>query len=351
MTIHILGAWFFWLLVFVYSILGAIDFGSSFWRWYYHLRGYVGAESVAATYLSPTWELINAFLIVIPVALVGLFPNAAFTYGTILALPATLLLILLALRGAYLQFGYASKRFQTHTLLVSGVTGLLLPGMFIALLPLSQGGYVQVAQGNDILRLGKFFSSVSVYLFMTFGIVLSLYISTLFLARYAQQAKEWRAYHRFVGGARWTGPLSLLLGIGAFLIPTPGGLHLIQNGLRNPFFEPFLMMSLIAFLLSYAGILTNKRGEEISNRRALWQLVFGVIQIVASQLAYAVAHAPYLLYPLVTINSSATNRLMFLSTLMVLFFGLVILSPLLLWFRRLFITDAEYVATHIREPH
>ncbi|WP_348520846.1 cytochrome d ubiquinol oxidase subunit II [Alicyclobacillus fastidiosus] len=202
-----------------------------------------------------------------------------------------------------------------------------------------------------MLRLGRFFSSISVYLFMAFGIVLSFYISTLFLARYAQQAKEWRAYHRFVGGARWTGPLSLLLGVCAFFVPTPNGLHLIQNGLKNPLFEPFLIVSLITFLLGYTGILTNKQGEEISSRRALWQLGFGVAQVIASQLAYAIAHAPYLLYPFVTIESSATNRSMFLSTLLVLFFGLVVLSPLLLWFRRLFITDAEYVATHIREPH
>lgn len=351
MTLPILGAWFFWLLVFVYSILGAIDFGSSFWRWYFHLRGYVSAESVATTYLSPTWELINAFLIVIPVALVGLFPTAAFTYGTILALPATLLLILLALRGAYLQFGYASKRFQTHTILVSGLTGLLLPGMFIALLPLSQGGYVKVIGGNFVLQLGMFFTSISVYLFMAFGTVLAFYISTLFLARYAQQAEQWNAYHRFVTGARWTAPVSLVLGACALFLPTPGGMHLMQNGFQNPLFGLLMGISLIAFLLSYGSILTARQGQMVSGRRSLWQLGFGLIQIVSSQLAYAIAHAPYLLYPYVTIQSSATNHTMLLSTLLVLFFGLVILSPLLLWFRRLFIVDAEYVATHMRDRH
>lgn len=351
MTILIMGAWFFWLLVFVYSILGAIDFGSSFWRWFFHMRGFAYAESVASTYLSPTWELINAFLIVIPVALVGLFPKAAFTYGTILALPATLLLILLSLRGAYLQFGYASQRFQTHTLFVSGLTGLLLPGMFIALLPLSQGGYISLIDGHLIFHVKMFFTSISVYLYMAFGVALSLYLSALFLARYAQQAEQWSAYYRFVSGARWIGSVSLFLGASALFYPTPHGMHLMENGLRHPTFIFLMAGSLLAFLLSYSLILSTRRDRKISNMRALWQLGLALAQVVLSQLGYAIAHAPYLLYPYLTFQSSSSNSLMFRSTLLVLLLGLVVLSPLLLWFRRLFIVDAEYVATHMKERH
>lgn len=349
MSLEMLGGWFFWLLVFVYSILGAIDFGTSFWRFYYHIRGFVAAESVAATYLSPTWELINAFLIVIPVAMVGLFPQAAFVYGTILALPATLLLILLALRGAYLQFGYASVRFQKHSLYVAGLTGLLLPGMFIALLPLSQGGFVQIVHGNPQLEIGRFFTSPSVYLYIAFGIALCLYISTLFLAKYAHFAEEWTAYARFVRGAVWTGPLSLLLGGIAFSIPIQGSLPLLSQGIKNPFFLILMGIALLSFVISYTSMVTQKKTSMVSRRRVLWQLGAGLTQIVCSLLAYGIGHSPYLLYPFLTIQSAATNHIMFLSTLLVLFFGLILLSPILLWFRRLFIVDAEFVATHMHD--
>jgi len=344
-----MGAAFLWVLVFVYSILGAIDFGSSFWRWVFHLRGNWNAESVAATYVSPTWELINAFLVVIPVALVGLFPAAAYAFGTVLALPATLLLILLALRGAYLQFGYASARFRKHMVYVTGITGLLLPGVFIALLPLTQGGFVTRVGNSYAFAAGAFFSSIPVYLFMAFGITLALYLSALFLARYAQQASAWSAYHRFRRGALWMGPISLALGAVALRVPTPGGLAIVASGLHSLWFVLFLAVSLVCFALGYLGLAMQKRGTPVTKGRALWQLGFGIAQIVLSQFAYAVGHVPWLLYPYLTFANSASNHVMFVSTLLVLIIGLAILTPALLWFRSLFIVDAEYVATHAQE--
>lgn len=351
MTLPEVGAGFLWVLIFVYSILGAIDFGSSYWRLHFSLRGRWNTASVASTYVSPTWELINAFLIVIPVALVGLFPDAAFAYGTILALPATLLLVLLALRGAYLQFGYASQRFRKHMVFVSGVTGFLLPGVFIALLPLSQGGYVTQTAGTYALDVGAFFSSVQVYAFMAFGVSLALYLSALFLARYAQAAGERSAYLRFRHGALWMGPISLVLGGWALATGHPGAMPLLAMGLQHGLVWMFFGLSLLSFLIGYMSLVWQRGDQSIGSWRALLQLGLGIVQVVTAQMGYAVAHSPYLLYPFLTFAGAAANREMFVSTLIVLIGGLLLLSPALLWFRRLFLVDAEYVATHVKENH
>ncbi|PWI58477.1 cytochrome d ubiquinol oxidase subunit II [Sulfoacidibacillus thermotolerans] len=350
MNLSATGAAFIWLLVFVYSIFGAIDFGSSYWRWHFHLRGNWRAESVALTYVSPTWELINSFLVVIPVALVGLFPQAALAYGTVLALPATLLLILLALRGGYLQFGYASERFRKQTIYIAGITGLLLPGVFISLLPLSQGGYITHVNANYQLLIGAFFTSPVVYLFMAFGIFLSLYLSALFLARYADLGGLGTAYQRFRKGALWTGPISLVLGIFAFSTPTPDGLSLLAPSSISLLWRVAMALSLAAFIISYSLLLFRRRKPK-ANRTSLWILLLTIGQIVTAQFGYALSHAPYILYPYLTFTKAASNSSMFRATLLVLIVGLLVMTPALLWFRRLFIIDAKYVATHTSEPH
>lgn len=351
MNLPAVGAAFLWVLIFVYAILGAIDFGSSYWRFHFSLGGRWNAASVASTYLSPTWELINAFLIVIPVALVGLFPAAAYAYGTVLALPATILLILLALRGAYLQFGYASERFRKQMVFVSGVTGFLLPGVFIALLPLSQGGYVTKTQTSYVLHLGAFFSSWQVYAFMAFGICLSLYLSSLFLAQYAQKAGQLTAYHRFRRSALWTGPLSLLLGAAALSSNHGGGLSLLTAGEHISLVKIGLALSFLSFVVTFVSLIGQRPGQPVAGWRPYLQLGFGIAQIVTAQLAYAFAHVPYLLFPYLTFAGAASNQETFVSTLLVLFLGLLVLSPALLWFRKLFIVDAQYVATHMNEHH
>ncbi|MCY0876042.1 MAG: cytochrome d ubiquinol oxidase subunit II [Firmicutes bacterium] len=351
MTLAGVGAAFLWVLIFVYSILGAIDFGSSYWRLHFSLRGRWNTASVASTYVSPTWELINAFLIVIPVALVGLFPDAAFAYGTVLAVPATLLLVLLALRGAYLQFGYASERFRKQMIYVAGITGLLLPGVLIALLPLSQGGYVTRTAHSYALQVGSFFTSVQVYAFIGFGVTLALYLSSLFLARYAQAAGERLAYHRFRHGALWMGPISLLFGGWALAAGHPGAMPLMVTGMHLGLVRIFFGLSLLSFVIGYISLAAQRSDQSIRSWRVLLQLGLGIVQIVTAQMGYAVAHSPYLLYPFLTFSGAAANQQMFVSTLIVLIGGLLLLSPALLWFRRLFLVDAEYVATHVKENH
>lgn len=339
-----IGAGLIWLFVFVYAVLGAIDFGSSFWRWYFLRRGNWLAQTVADTYVSPTWEFINSFLILIPVTMTGLFPKAVFAYGTILLVPATLLLTLIALRGAYWQFGYASRNKRNQTATVVGLTGLLLPGVFLSILALSQGGYVYELGGTLHIMLLRFFTSPQVYVFILFGILLALNLSALFLARYAYLGHQWMAYEAFRRKALLLGPMSLLFGIGALILRNgPSSMDFMSNLVT---WWPLAVLSLGAFVVSLIALLA-KNGQ-VPGRQGRPQLALGaaLVQLIVAHFAYGAVHSGYWLYPFVRIAQSASSMTMFKETLWVLAFGSVLLVPGVLWFRRLFIADSKYVKDH-----
>lgn len=350
MSMTNVGAALVWLLILVYGVLGAIDFGSSFWRWHFNRKGNWSAELVARNYVSSTWELINAFLVLIPVTLLGLFPGAVFAYGTILPVPATLLLTLLALRGAYWQFGYASSRRRNQTILVVGLTGVILPGVFSSLLPLSQGGFVEVVRGNFRPELVHFFLSPVVYLYMVFGSVLALFVSSVFLSRYAYFSNEFRAFATYRRQALWTGPVSLAAGVGAIVARTPGSLDIMG---RMMGLWPLLAASMIAFAVAYTALFMAGRMQQTTKHMALpnMALVFTLAQLITAHFAYGFAHRGYWLYPYIDFQNNASNRVMFHQTLVVLLVGMVLLAPGFLWFRRLFITNVDYAARKSTGDH
>jgi cytochrome bd ubiquinol oxidase subunit II len=343
MTLIDFGAAVIWLFVLVYGILGAIDFGSSYWRWFFNRRGDWNAEAVARNYVSPTWELINAFLVLIPVTLVGLFPGAVFTYGTVLLVPATLLLALLALRGAYWQFGYASPHRQNQTVLVVGITGLILPGVLTSLLPLSQGGFVEAVQGTYHLDLSRFFLSPVVYLYILFGISLALYVSAMFLSRYAYFSHQYAAYNVYRRQTLWAGPVSLLIGVAATATAFGGSLHMLPRMMQ---WWPLLVLSLIAFVIAYgANVWAGRlRKSRLGLRLLNVSMVFTMVQLATAHFTYGLAHSDFWLYPYVHFTAAASSPVMFRDTLFVLAAGAVILLPGFLWFRHLFITDRHYAA-------
>lgn len=343
MTLINFGAALVWLFVLVYGILGAIDFGSSYWRWVFNRRGDWNAEAVAKNYVSPTWELINAFLVLIPVTLVGLFPGAVSTYGTVLLVPATLLLALLALRGAYWQFGYASQNRQNQTILVVGVTGLLLPGVLSSLLALSQGGFVDVVKGTFHLELTRFFLSPVVYLYILFGISLALYVSAMFLSRYAYFSRQYAAFKAYRRQALWAGPVSLMVGVAATTTASGGSLNMLPRMMQ---WSPLLAVSLSAFAVAYAAVFRAGRVKKsrVGLRLLNVSMVSTLVQLATAHFTYGLAHSDYWLYPYIQFASAASNPVMFRETLIVLAAGTIVLLPGFLWFRHLFITDRNYAA-------
>lgn len=64
-----------WVFLFIYSIVGSVDFGAGFWAMIYGGRKDTTAGGLANRFLSPSWKVTNVFLVLFVVALVGFFPG------------------------------------------------------------------------------------------------------------------------------------------------------------------------------------------------------------------------------------------------------------------------------------
>lgn len=327
-----------WFVVFVYALAGSVDFGATFWRMRAARTGERAAHRVAERYVSPLWEATNVFLVMIAVALVGFFPNAAYAYGSVLLVPGSLILILLALRGGFLSQAYGgTEGHAAWARAVTGLTAVLLPALLVSVLPISQGGLVHAVGDRLALDTGALLRSPTEYAYLAFGLSAGLYISATFLADYARTAGDEEAYAAFRIRALAAGPVTILAGVAAlFIIPSAPWLSA-----RLQAQWPWFVASLTAFAAAYAA-LVQPLPDGRTPGRPRWAVILVGLQFAFAQIGYGLAHAPYLLYPYVTTVGSFTNAAMFTAVLWVVVVGMAVLVPGFVWLWRLFVTDTRY---------
>ena len=326
-----------WFVIFVYALAGSVDLGATFWRMVFARSGDHEAERIAARYVSPLWEAANVFLVLIAVAMVGFFPGASYAYGTVLLLPASLILILLALRGSFLAFAHAAPNPPRAFWDVGGVTGLLLPAVLVSVLPVSEGGFVGGTDGHLTLQFGALATSPTLYAYLVFGVAASLFISATFLSDYARTAGNDAAYRSYRRHATWTGPLMVIAGVAAlFLMPSPGWFH---DRLQAQW--PWFLVSLVSFALALGALWSPVPGAPTSGRPR-WAVVLVGVQLALADIGYGIAHAPYLLYPQVSTVAGFSNQAMFSGLVWVVVIGLCVLVPGFVWLWRLFVLDPRY---------
>src|SRR5574342_1420583 len=104
--------------------MATMDFGAGFWSMVYINKTKTKATNIANRYLSPTWEVTNTFIVALVVAIYSLFPKAAYTLGTILIIPGSIILLLLALRSAFLVFSNLATEYRKPLTYISRITGI-----------------------------------------------------------------------------------------------------------------------------------------------------------------------------------------------------------------------------------
>ncbi len=323
-----------WFVIFVYALAGSVDMGATFWRMVFAHTGQREAERIADKYVSPLWEAANVFLVLIAVAIAGFFPGASFVYGTVLLLPVSAVLVLLALRGSFLAFAHAAPNPPRALWDITGVTGILLPALLITVLPISQGGFVTGGSAHPSLAYRHVLSPEMVA-YVVFGAAACLFISATFLADYAHTAHAPQARAAYRRQAIWSGPLMMVAGVAAVFID-PSSLWIHQRILPE---WPWFLGSLIAFGL---GLLTLWWP---SGGRPRWTVVLIGIQLALADIGYGIAHSPYLLYPQVPTVAGFSNEAMFADLLWVVVIGICLLAPGFVWLWRLFILDPRYTSS------
>lgn len=327
-----------WFFVFIYAILGSIDFGAGFWAFIYGNRADTRAASIANRFLSPSWKVTNVFLVLLVVALVGFFPRATFLLGTLLLLPVSLVLILLTVRSTFLVYAYSSEKYSGALKVVSGVTGLLIPGLLLSVLPVTLGGFILVEGGYPQLMLGKLFTSPTLYAHVAFGICAELFISALFLSDYAREAEDETTYQTYRNIAIVIGPISLATAVLATFAMNPEAHWMVVNMNAN---RMWFILSLIAFFIAYSALWWRRRDGRLGHPRVAFTGT--ILQYALASIGYGSAHMPYIVYPHLTVAEGFTNPSMFNSLLIGYSVGTIILIPLFYWFWRLFMKDKRYL--------
>ena len=152
MTLEILGISVLWTFLFGYILIGAIDFGAGFFNAYSMLTGRQHIlTNIIQRYLSPVWEVTNVFFVFFFVGIIGFFPKTAFYYGTTLLIPVSIGIILLAIRGSYYAFETYGARGHKGYSFMYGLAGLLIPASLSIVLTISEGGFIDMVNGNPVL--------------------------------------------------------------------------------------------------------------------------------------------------------------------------------------------------------
>lgn len=333
MTLEIIGITVLWTFLFGYVMIGAIDFGAGFFNAYSLLTGRQRIlTNIIQRYLSPVWEVTNVFLVFFFVGIIGFFPKTAFYYGTILLVPVSFGIILLAIRGSYYAFETYGARGHKGYSFMYGVAGILIPASLSIVLTISEGGFVTLVDGNPVLDYWVLFKSPLTWAIVVLSVAATLYISAVFLTWYANKARDREATDLLRKYALiWSLPT----------IITAGGI-IVELRRHNPEhysnIQNFWPMFLLSFILFIGTVF-------LIWRRRQYGLAFGLLagQFVFAFFGYGASHYPYLLYPYLTIYDSFTNPAMAISLIVVFIMVLGLLIPSLFLLLRLFLFDKDYV--------
>lgn len=334
LTLEIIGISVLWLFLFLYVIVASIDFGAGFFNAYsaFTNKQHI-LTNIIQRYLSPVWEVTNVFFVFFFVGIIGFFPQTAYYYGTTLLVPASIALVLLAIRGSYYAFAtYGAKINHRGYIYMYGLSGLLLPAALSPVLAMSEGGFIKMADGSPYLDYWALFTSPLTWSIVVLSLTAVLYISAVFLTWYANKAGDAKATDLMRKYALiWAGPA----------IVTATGIIYELRG-HNPEHYGNLLdlwwVFAISFLL-FAGTvyLIWKR----KNYGLAFILLIG--QFFTAFFAYGLSHFPYLLYPYLTIYDSFTNETMAIALIVAFIAGLGLLLPSLYLLFRLFLFDKDYV--------
>jgi cytochrome bd ubiquinol oxidase subunit II len=340
MTNELIAITVLWGFIFIYAVMATMDFGAGFWSMVYMNRKKTKATNIANRYLSPTWEVTNVFIVAIVVALFSFFPGATFILGTVLLIPGSIILLLLAIRSAFLVFAHIAKEYKKVLTYISGISGIIIPALLISVLPITHGGFIEIVDGVARLRMDKLFTSPHEYAFIGFAISSTLFLSSLLLADYSNAANELEAYQIYRRDALILGPISLLMAL-FIMLTMKNEAAWLYEGMMN--YLPWVIGSIAMFFVAGIALFLPSLKHTTVKGRPRLAVVAIVIQYFLASYAYGKAHLPYMIYPHVTIQSGFTHPNTFRALFISYIVGFVILFPGFIYFWRLFMKDKRYL--------
>ncbi|NMO96467.1 cytochrome d ubiquinol oxidase subunit II [Paenibacillus lemnae] len=330
---ELIGISVLWLFLYGYLIVASIDFGAGFFAFYakFTKKDHL-INRLISRYLSPVWEITNVFFVFFFVGIIGFFPDTAYYYGSSLLVPASIGIVLIAIRGSFYAFeNYGSKE-NIVFLFLYGATGLFIPASLSVALTLSEGGFIMEENGTVYLEYMNLLTSPLSWSIVGLAIVSVLFISGAFLTFYAARADDQPAVQLLRTYALFWSTPTIIAAFTAFI-------YLSQHNERhfNNMMDMWWLLALsvgffmIALWLLYKG------------RRYGLAFISIMLQFACAFFAYGIGQYPYILDPYITIQDGATHESMGIALVAAFIGGLLLLIPSLILVFRLFLFDADYV--------
>lgn len=329
-----------WGFVFIYAVMATMDFGAGFWSMIYINKTKTKATNIANRYLSPTWEVTNTFIVALVVAVYSMFPKAAYTLGTVLLIPGSMILLLLSVRSAFLVFSNIAEDYRRVLTYISGICGILIPGLLISVLPITHGGFVDFSNDGQQLDLVKLFSSPNEYAFIGFAVSSTLFLSSLLLADYSKASDEIAAYYVYRRDALILGPISLVMAFSIMLTLRHEAQWIYTKMMSD---LNILIASVVLFLIGGLALVLPSLGRKKLRGMPRVAVIMITLQYLAASYVYGKAHLPYIVYPEVTIQSAFTDPNSFRAVFTTYIVGFLILFPGFVYFWSLFMQDKRYL--------
>lgn len=287
------------LFITLYAVLSSIEFGAAI---YLALPRPLITREQVEQYFGPVWESTNVFLIFSLVGLVMFFPAVVPYLAELYALASVaLLFFVVRVLGIFGIFYGDSKHPAFKALFAIGSLGapLALSGAFYV----SLTGTAPAVLPTTLL-LAIWGAVVSAICILSATFILHVARSQVDTARFAR---------------------TQLVGSGVFLLCAA---HILafSPALIQPGIVPLLAFTVILLSTSLAIVLrerTHPLAAFLAHALAVAALIYGT----------ALSHLPYLIYPVLSIETAFTAPEMFLAMLSVVPFGLLIAIPTigLLW--------------------
>ena len=333
MNYEIIGITVLWIFLYGYLIVASIDFGAGFFAYFAKVtkKDHL-INKLIARYLSPVWEITNVFFVFFFVGIVGFFPDAAYYYGSSLLVPASIAIILLAIRGSFYAFeSYGAKQSNTYMFLY-GATGLLIPASLSIALVLSEGGFIVESAGVVSLKYLDLFTSPLAWSIVGLAIVSVLFISATFLAFYASRANDQPALKLVRSYAIFWSTPTIIAGLTTFIFLGQHNERHYENMM-----DLWWMLGLsVAFFMLAMWLLYQGRRYGLAFISIMLQFLFAFF-------AYGIGHYPYILDPYINVQDSITHESTAIALVIAFIAGLFLLIPSLILVLRLFLFDADYI--------
>jgi cytochrome d ubiquinol oxidase subunit II len=313
----------------VYALSGGADFGGGVWDLLAQGPRAPAQRQTIAHAIGPIWETNHVWMIVAVVILFTGFPRVFEAVSVTLHIPITLALIGIVLRGSAFAFrsfdapGGVYRRRWSYTFAAASVVTPLWLGVVVGAVA---SGKIRMdpATGRVIPEffrawLAPFPIAVGVFTVVLFAFLAAVYLTLETEDRALQE--DFR--NRALGAALLAGVLAL-----ACLLLAKQGAPVIRQGLAGrPWSLPFHALTGLAALGAMAALW---------RRRYVWARRLAMAQVALILWGWALAQAPYLIVPDLTVTGAAAPPNVLAMLLTVLGAGAVVLVPALWYLYALF---------------